>query len=115
MFASLRLFGWINLITDILFGSALVIFAIFLSIRLLRQPRTADAPPMRVLGRGIVIAWAFFIVLIAATLFAAFMFPHAVWLPSPSLLLALSLTLTLFTVAFVIMLVFKAVVSRVKH
>ena len=115
MLASFRHFGWINIITDILFWLTLVIFAIFLAIRLLRQPRAADAPPFGVLGRAIVIAWVLFIVLIAATFFAAFVFPHAVWLPSPGLLLALSLTLTLFTVGFAIKLIFRAIVSRVKH
>ena len=115
MFASFHLWGWINIVTDILFCLTLVIFAIYLSIRLLRQPRTADAPPSGVLGRWIVIAWAFFIVFIASTFFAAFMFPHAAWLPSPSLLLTLGLMLMLFTVGFVIKLAFKAFLSRVKH
>jgi hypothetical protein len=81
----------------------------------MRQPRAADASPLGVVGRGIVSAWALFLVLIAITFLAAFTFPGAAWIPSPGLLLAFSLMLMLFTIGFAIKLIFKAIVSRVKH
>lgn len=104
-----------SVIFEVLSWLTPLIFAIFLAVRLMRQPRSADAAPFGVVGRAIVIAWASFLMLIAVTLLAAFTFPGAAWLPSPGLLLALCLMLMLLTFGFAIKLIFKAIVSRVKH